>query len=216
MFATVDSNEEQTGEVLRIFDVDDLSVVAEAPNSYFGSGLTIAWSPDSSAVALTIPSTEDGALPYEASVATLAATPGSTPQIVVPATAGVATFAVSGWSSAGRLIYRTAQVPGPGEPPPSEPPTVMLNSVPADASGPLRVLGEVFGNSLDVVLPDGSVLTSVALPGGTPSAPHGVVLHRMTDEAVPVVTQLASPATTVVDGTTQWSTTLVMGIVHGA
>ena len=215
-FATVDWNEEQTAEELRIFDVDDLTVVAQAPNSNFGSALTIAWSPDSSAVALTVPPDADGALPYQAAVATLAATSGSTPQIVVPSTTGIATFGVAGWSSAGRLIYRTAQVPGPDDPPPTSPPAVVLTSVPVDGPAAVRALAEVWVNSVDVVLPDGAVLTSGALPGGTPDAPHGVVVHHVTDAPVPVVTQLAAPQSAVVGGSTAWSTTLVLGIVHGA
>ncbi len=139
---------------LTLLDATSLEEITRAPVTANSPVLRAPWSPDSSAIALTIRD-DPGDRRSPTSLAVLEATPGAVPQVILAGSALRWVDSALGWSDDGWISYYWVD---PGA---TDGATVSMRAMPADESQPSELLRPHLPLGGVVPLPDGSVIGQV-------------------------------------------------------
>ena len=142
-------------EWLSLIDATTLEEITGAAVTANAPVLRAPWSPDSSAIAVTVPDVP-GDPRSPTSLATLEVIPGATPQVILAGTSATRRAdSALGWSDDGWISYVWIDADAP------DGITVSIRSMPADASQPSQLMRAHFPLGGVVALPDGSLIAQV-------------------------------------------------------
>lgn len=140
-------------EWLSLLDAASLELITRVAVTANAPIFRLPWSPDSSAIAVTIPDVP-GDRRTPTSLATLSATVGATPQVILPGIATRRADAAIGWSDDGWISYFWFDVDAPDGAP------ISIRAMPVDGSEPSQLLRSHMPLGGVVALADGSVIGS--------------------------------------------------------
>lgn len=142
-------------EWLSLIDATTLEEITRAAVTANAPVLRAPWSPDSSAIAVTVPAVP-GDRRSPTSLATLEVIPGATPQVILAGTSATRRAdSALGWSNDGWISYVWLDADAP------DGIALSIRSMPADASQPSQLLRTHFPLGGIVALPDGSLIAQV-------------------------------------------------------
>ncbi len=142
-------------EWLSLLDSVSLELITRAAVTANAPVFRLPWSPDSSAIAVTIPDVP-GDRRSPTSLATLEASPGATPEVILAGTSTRRVDSALGWSDDGWISYNWIDADAP------DGVAVSMRAMPVDMSESSQLLRPHFPLGGIVALPDGSIIGSVA------------------------------------------------------